>query len=221
MDEQEVFAYLTKQKKAVLLDYLRASFQEMTAKQRRAVFADASRQPANAAVDGDLLRKEIDQFRRDSLAGQYYAPFNVNSKNFMEVPEATEEWCDSFARFVADASRLTAQGEHGHAVACFAMLYELLEAVDSGEEIIFAEEAGSWMIPTEEKEWLKTYLTSLAATATPEAFTAAALPMLKRDSSESFVNRVHASAQKVANPQQKAHLQAEVRRLKIRTGPTA
>ena len=43
MDEQEVFAHLQKQKKAVLLDYLHAAFDEMTAKQRRAVFADAVR----------------------------------------------------------------------------------------------------------------------------------------------------------------------------------
>src|SRR5205814_10142347 len=100
----------------------------MTAKQRRAVFADAVRKPAKANVDGERLRQEIDQFRRDSLAGKYYAPFNVNSKNFMDVPEETEEWCDRFAHFVADVSKLTGQGKHEYAVACFALLYELLEA---------------------------------------------------------------------------------------------
>jgi hypothetical protein len=46
---------------------------------------------------------------------------------------------------------------------------EVLEAMESGDEIIFAEEAGCWMIPTDEKAWLRAYLTSLAATATPEA----------------------------------------------------
>ena len=220
MDEQEVFAYLKKQKKAVLLDYLHDAFQHMTAKQRRAVFGEAVRLPARAAVDGDQLRQEIDQFRRDSLARKYYAPFNVNSKNFMDVPEETEEWCDRFARFVADASRLSASGEHAQAVSCFAMLYELLEALESGEEIIFAEEAGSWMIPTDYKAWLKSYLTSLAATATPEAFTAAALPMIQRDSHHSFTGRAYLSALKVANPRQKAHLKAELQRQKTRTGPT-
>ena len=37
----------------------------MTAKQCRVVFADAVRPPANATVDGERLRQEIDQFRRD------------------------------------------------------------------------------------------------------------------------------------------------------------
>jgi hypothetical protein len=85
-----------------------------------------------------------------SLDRKHDAPFNVNSKDYMEVPQETEEWCHRFARFVTNASNLTARGEHAQAVACFAMLYELLEAADSGEEIIFAEEAGSWMIPTDE-----------------------------------------------------------------------
>jgi hypothetical protein len=217
VDEQEVFAYLQKQKKAVLLDHLRDAFGQMTAKQRRAVFAGCVLTSAKATVDGDQLRQEIDQFRRDSLAQKYYAPFNVNSKNYMDVPEETEQLCDRFAQFVADVCKLTARGKHAQAVSCFALLYELLEAVDSGEEIIFAEEAGSWMIPTDEKAWLQTYLTSLAATATAEQFTVAAVPMIERDSHQSFASQVGATALKVAHPEQKAHLQAELRRRKIAT----
>jgi hypothetical protein len=217
LDEQIVFAFLAKQKKSVLLDYLRAAFGDMNARQRRAVFAGAVRGPATSAIDGGRLRKEIDEFHRDSVAGGYYAPFNINSKNFMDVPEETDEWCDRFARLVADASKLTASGQHAQAVACFAPLYKLLVALDRGEEIIFAEEAGSWMIPAEEKQWLKAYLTSLAATTTPEAFTAIALPMIARDSHQSFASRAYASARSAANPQQKAQLQAEVKRQKIRT----
>jgi hypothetical protein len=219
VDEQELFAYLKKQKKAVLLDYLHAAFDQMTDEQRWDVFAEAARL-SKAPVDGELLREEIDQFRHDSLARRYYAPFNMNSKNFMHVPAATRDWCARFAEFAADASALTARGEHAQAVACFAMLFALVEAVDSGKEIIFAEEAGSWMIPTDEKAWLKAYLTSLAATATPEAFTAAAIPMLERDSGKSFSGEVYASALEVANPQQRGRLQAEVQRQKVRTGPT-
>jgi hypothetical protein len=69
----------------------------------------------------------------------------------------------------------------------------LMEAVDWGKEIIFAEEAGSWMIPADKKVWLQSYLTSLAASTTPEAFTAAALPILQWDSGNSFSGQVFAS----------------------------
>ena len=50
------------------------------------------------------------------------------------------------------------------------MFYKLLEAVDSVEEIIFAEEAGSWMIPMVEWAWLKTHLTFLAASDSPHLY---------------------------------------------------
>jgi len=217
VDDQHVFAWLKKQKKDVLLARLRAAFDVMNAKQRRVVFADVIRPEVTTSGDGDTLRAEIEKFRRHSLARKYYAPFNVNSKNFMDVPEKTQEWCERFAHFVSEASRLTNSGGHTQAVGCFALLYELVEAVDSGEDIIFAEEVGSWMIPTDEKAWLNSYLTSLAATCTPEQFTTAVIPIIERDSLNSFASKVYAAAGKVANPQQKSHLQAEVRRREIQT----
>jgi hypothetical protein len=51
VDGYEMFAHLRKQKKAVLLEYLRAAFDEMTAKQRRVVFADLA---LVAQARGDL-----------------------------------------------------------------------------------------------------------------------------------------------------------------------
>ncbi|HLN27191.1 MAG TPA: hypothetical protein VK395_05565 [Gemmataceae bacterium] len=79
----------------------------MTSKQRRVVFANAIRLPPRATVNRNRLRQEIDEFRLDSLAGEHCTPFNVYFKNCMDVPKAEEEWCDCFARFVAEASRLT------------------------------------------------------------------------------------------------------------------
>jgi len=128
VDDQHVFAWLKKQKKDALLVCLRAAFDVMNAKQRRIVFADVLRPEVTTSGDGDKLRAEIEKFRRDSLARKYYAPFNVNSKNFMDVPEKTEEWCDRFVAFVSAASRLTISGEHTQAVGCFALLFELVEA---------------------------------------------------------------------------------------------
>ncbi len=189
----------------------------MTGKQKRAVFGDAVHRPLKSKAHSKKLLDEIDKFRRDSLARKYYAPFNVNSKNFMDIPEETDEWCHLFAGFVDNLTELTAKGEHAEAVAGFAMLYEVLEAMDDGNEIIFAEEAGAWMIPADEKKWLKCYLTSLAATATPEGFVAAAIPILKRDSYNSFVGKTYAAALAVATSEQRALLQAEIKRQKVRS----
>jgi hypothetical protein len=219
VDEEHVFAHLTKMKKAALLEYLRAAFEEMSVDQRLAVFGDLAHKPPKGRVDGGELWAEVERFRADSLAKYYYAPFEMNSKNFMYVPDETKEWCDHFADLARDACRLTAQGDHATAVKCFAALDELYQAVDAGAEIIFAEEAGSWMIPFDDKEWLKAYLTSLAATGTPEDFAAAAVPIIARDSRRDFDDETYASACAAATTEQRARLDAELKRQNVRTPP--
>ena len=220
MDEQRVFASLGKQKKAALLEYLRAAWEQMDDDQRRNVFAGAMPALPKVRVDGDKLWQEIEQFRRDSRARKYYAPFNINSKNWTDIPRQTREWCDQFARLVEQTSELSARGEHAQAVRCFAVLYELLRAMEGGDqEIIFGDEIGNWLIHTDEKVWLKAYLTSLAATRGPEEFAEAVGPILFRDSIHSFASRVYQSACAVANAKQKACLKETMRRQNIETGP--
>ena len=157
------------------------------------------------------------KFHHDSLGKVYYAPFNVDSKNFMHIPEETEEWFETLGDFLEESSTLTKQGEHAQAVACFGLLYALIDAMESGEEIVFADEIGSWMIPGDEKQYIETYLTSLAAVATPEEFTTVAVPLIERDSHQSFATRAYSSALRVANKAQEASLKAAMKRRKIDT----
>ena len=46
---------------------------------------------AKSAASSRLL-KTVEKFHRESLQGQYYEPFNVNSKNFMDTSQGTELW---------------------------------------------------------------------------------------------------------------------------------
>jgi hypothetical protein len=82
---------------------------------------------------------------------------------------------------------------------------------------VFGDEIGSWMLPGDERQYIAAYMTSLAATATPEEFTAVALSLIRRDSWHSFAAQAYASAIDAASEAQKAHLEAETRRQKIRT----
>ena len=89
----------------------------------------------------------------------------------------------------------------------------------SGEEIVFADEYGTWMIPVDEKKTIPAYLTSMAETSSPEEYTAAALPLIRRDSIKSFSKNTYSAAIDAANKDQKMYLKAEVQRLGVRTGP--
>lgn len=148
------------------------------------------------------------QFEKDSLVGVYYAPFDINSKNFMNIPAETEEWLEALSDFLKASSQLTHQGDHTQAVACFVILYRLVETMERGEEIVFADELGSWLIEGDQKAYITAYLTSLAATTAP---------LIKRDSFQSFADQDYPPALRVASQSQREHREAVLRQQQIRT----
>jgi hypothetical protein len=89
--------------------------------------------------------------------------------------------------------------------------------MEDGDEIVFADEYDTWMITGDEKQFIKSYLSSLAAISKPEEYAKDAIPLVKRDSHESFHNKVYVSAIKIANEDQKVYLKTEVKKQKIRT----
>jgi hypothetical protein len=172
-----------------------------------------------ASVDSAQLLRAIKKFERESLAGKYYALFNMNSKNYRHIPQETENWFERLANLLQASAQLTNQKEHAQAVACFKILYGLIDAIENGDAIVFAEELGSWMIPGDEKKFIAAYLKSLSEVASPEEFAAIAIPLIRRDSHSAFVDQVYPSAWRAATPSQRALLQSEIERLGITTEP--
>jgi hypothetical protein len=217
MDKSALFEYLANQESATLLDLLSQAYDQMEPDQRRWVFGRWAASLPPTPVDGESLLTEIEQFQKESLAGAYYAPFNINSKNFSHIPEETDEWFEELSDFLKASTRLTRQDDHLHAVACFTILYALIDTMERGEEIVFADEIGSWMIHGDQKEYLAAYLTSLTTISTPVEFAATVAPLIKRDSYNSFAEQVYPTALRLANDAQKEQLEAELQRQKIRT----
>ena len=169
MDQECLFATLGKQKKAILFGLLQDAYEAMNTEQRRHVFGEFAEQELQSAnINGHELLDRIQHFHRDSLNGVYYAPFDINSKNFTHIPEETEEWFDILGDCLKRSAKLTEQEDHVQAVECFTLLYALIDTMERGEEIVFADEYGSWMIPGDEKTFVQAYVTSLAAVETPD-----------------------------------------------------
>lgn len=220
MDKDVLLQQLAKQSASTWLELLGAAYEVMNPRQRQSVFGRyILPEKPGASIEGKKLLRAIKKFHQDSLAGQYYASFNVNSKNWTHIPNETQAWFDQLGQFLADSLLLTKQAEHAQAVACFGLLYELITAMEKGQEIVFADELGSWMIPGGEKKAIAAYLKSLAVIATPEDYTAMATPLIKRDSHQSFTEQVYLSAMRAANKAQKAYLAAELERQQVPTGP--
>ena len=219
MNKDRLFQFLGQQESNVLLTLLSDAYEFLDHDDRDDLFGDYVEKSPPSAVDGGSLLAEIEQFAKSSRAGHYYASFNINSKNYMHVPRETKQWFEEMGDYLQDSCQLTAQGDYQYAVACFALLYKLLALVWDGEEIVFGDEIGSWMLPGDEKQHNAAYLTALVATAEPEAFANIVAPLVQQDSWQSFYGQVYETAVRVANEAQKTQLDTEIQRLDIRTKP--
>jgi hypothetical protein len=217
MNKEKLFEYLKAQDHSKLLDLLNLAYDAIDTNQRHDVFGRIITEVPPFPVECNKLQVTIKEFYEKSISGHYYAPFDINSKNFSDIPEETDAWFDEISDHLEDCSKLSDQGDHEIAVQCFKLLYELIDKMEDGDEIIFADQYGTWMIIGDEKKFIKSYLTSLSIISTPEEYTIGAIPLVKRDSYESLSNKVYSTAIKIGNKDQKAHLKKEVEKQKIRT----
>ncbi|MGM0440510.1 MAG: hypothetical protein ACQEP8_05310 [Chlamydiota bacterium] len=214
MDKPRLFNFLKEQSPCDLLKLLEKAFNQMTIGQKHAVFGKTMENAPLIKRDPEDILEEIEKFHKNSMKGNYYAPFEINSKNFMNIPEETEEWCELAGDLLEACSQLTDSGHHSYSAKGFAMLYDLIDQVDSGEEIIFADECGSWMIPGDDDRFLFCYLKSLAATATPQEFASVACTLMKRF--DFSADKMYASAIQLCSKDQKIALNETLEKSKFR-----
>jgi len=212
-EKSALFLELRSTDRAELLHYLDVAYEAMSPYQRRAIFGEILDQVRLVAFPAESLIAELEKFREDSINGKYYAPFEINSKNFMYKPPETEEWFDRLADFFRSATLLVEKSQYSTAVAAFELIYELIEIMESGDEIVFADEYGSWMIPIREEECVAAYLRAISCTENAFGFANEAVSLLKRDREQSFSLKVFESAMRVGNPEQKAAFAAKVEKL--------
>ena len=216
MNKGKLFAYLEKQKSSELIKLLDDCYSCMKSRDIRNLFGDLEDKfLTESKCDGENILRNIRKFMEDSLNGVYYAPFDINSKNFMDVPEETDVWFEKLAEFLTESLHLSMQGNHAHAIQCFGILFELINKLGS-EEIVFADEAGMWMLPIREEPCIKAYLESAAVILEPEEYVNAVLPIIYYDSHSSFINKAYETAQHLANKTQRALLDEKINQLNIR-----
>jgi hypothetical protein len=216
MDEDALFKLLKRQTKATLLKLLYSTYYEANTEQKKRIFGELiKKSKPSKTVDQDPV-KESEKFYKDSLEGVYYAPFNINSKNFSHIPKETKKWFKKLGDLLYSSTQLTKQKEHLSAVESFKILYELIDKMESGEDIIFGDEYGSWMIPGNEKEFLDAYISSLAEVTMPEEYTKIVIPLIERDSYSSFCNKVYSLAIRYSKKEQEKSLMEAIQAQNIR-----
>ena len=205
---------LRKVKKDELLSMLHEAYEALPASRAVSVFGgyvDLTRGEASSHAKTRSAPKQVleavQRFHADSLAGQYYESFNVNSKNFMEKSEGTERWIRECNQLFDQCVALSHQGHHAEVCTAIALLFELLEQIDDGSDdiIFFADEGGSWQVGVDEENILPAYFTSLAAVAEPESYASRVMEMIDAHGSYKATSFLKA-ARKVANAAQRKAL---------------
>ena len=155
------------------------------------------------------LLAEVQKFHAQSLRGDYYESFNVNSQNFMEQSEGTEAFIAEFERLLARCIRAVEKGPKAPVRQAFELLFGVLRHIDEGHDdvVFFADEGGSWAVGVDWRIALPAYFQCLAESATPEEFAREVDRAIKAFAE--YDRRRHlTAARRVASVEQKAALRA-------------
>jgi hypothetical protein len=205
---------LRRLKKEELLQVLHRAYRELPASRVVSLFGEyvdltTPHSPTLARDDAapHRLFKAVQKFHADSLAGQYYESFRVDSRNFMDKSEGTELWISECNQLFDKCVELSGKGHHAETRKAMDLLFELLHQIDSGSDdiIFFADEGGSWQVGVNGEKVLPAYFRSLAAVAEPDEYAARVLEIIEERGShdrEKFLK----AARRVANEAQRQAL---------------
>jgi len=130
----------------------------------------------------DTLLARVRSFERTSLAGEYYDPFDVNSKNCMDKSSGTIAWIAECNRLL-DLCVVQAQtGDAAEARQSFDIIFGLLDEIDACRDdiIFFADEAGAWQVGVDWERLLPSWFKVLSATAKPDEYAKRVVDLLNR-----------------------------------------
>lgn len=215
-DKEIIFNSLKQVNNSELISILESAYEEMNSKQRRNVFEKRLRKIAIESLKGEALIAGINSFISDSKNRMYYAPFEINYKNCSHVPEATEEWFSRVADFLIYASQLAKNEDYQNTVIAFKLIYGLIDLMESGYDIVFADELGTWMLPVDEAECMYYNILSISKIYVGLEFSNEIISLIQRDRIQSFTLKVYETALKIADIEQKNYLNDEIKRQNIR-----
>lgn len=129
---------------------------------------------------GSLLATVRD-FEKASLAGEYYASFDVNSKNFMDLSGGTTAWIAECHRLLDRCVAEDKKGNPAEVRRAFDIIFGLLDHIGKGVDdvIFFADEAGSWQVGVSWERILPFWFKVLSATAARMSSPNASRPCLQ------------------------------------------
>lgn len=139
----------------------------------RELFGDMVRlEDLSEATPESELLDEVRRFYAESMRGEFYESFKVNSKNCMQNSEGTDAFVAEFHRLLRLCIRAAQRGSWARTREALELLFELLRHIDEDPDsvIFFADEGGSWQVGVNWNSVLPVYFRCLAESASAEGF---------------------------------------------------
>ena len=210
MNKDILFKILKQKDQPELLSILDTAWELMTTNQREQIFGPLIRdQSYDFPASPEKTLVAIKAFQQSSLAGNYYAPFDINSKNYMDIPEETDAWFAKLDELFIECNKLSEQQDYHAAVEGFEILFDLFEQIYD-DSIVFADELGSWMYPGDEKANYTAYLKAAAAIYSPDDFADKAMAAIIEDSHQSCSLKLYSLVKSIASQEQMALVEERV-----------
>ncbi len=154
------------------------------------------------------LRASVEAFARASLAGEYFEPFDVDSRNYTLRSAGTLSWIAECRRLFDRFARTAPSADPPEVRGAFEILFGLLDRVDECRDdvVFFADEGGSWQVGVDWEAVLPAWFAVLAATTEPEDFARLVFERVRRHRSHGAPELL-AIAGTAATPAQRAALQ--------------
>lgn len=138
--------------------------------------------------------EEVEEFYRLSHTRHFYESFDVNWKNSHKTSRGTEHWLAECARLFRKCATQARLGVEA-VLPAFELLFDLLDDIDSGVEIVFfADEGGSYLVTPGWENVLPAYFACLAQATVPEEYAKRALKAIGFDINNRLLRAAHEAA---------------------------
>jgi hypothetical protein len=162
-----------------------------------------------APVSG--LLDDVKRFEAEALAGGYYEPVSVNSRNFMHVSRGTTAFISDCLRLLGRCVTEARDAPTAATAEAFERIFALLAVLDDdpdGAIVFFADEPGAWQVGVDWLAAVSAWLSVLAATATPTDYAERAQGVIERHGEPRRRSKLVAAARTAASDAQRGALDA-------------
>jgi hypothetical protein len=129
------------------------------------------------------LLAEVSKFSQESMAGNYYDSFDVNSRNHMDQSRGTINWIDEFLTLMERCINESTTADPSEVIQSFDLLINLLQEIDCDSDsiIFFADEGGSWQVWSSWEELIPAYCQALSAITKPKEYAQKIFDLVKQN----------------------------------------